>query len=141
MAIQFKASSKSADAPEIEDGRYAAIFKGVSEKVLTNSQYGNGEVWIWAFEVNDGGDLIDLEGLTSRSLNITSKTTPKAVKYLKGLLTKVEWAAFLEGEGFDAKALMDRKCQVDIEHNDNGWPQIVGIAAAAPKRKPVADED
>ena len=144
MTIQFKASSKSADAPEIDDGRYPAIFRGVAEKTLEKSQYGNGDVWIWAFEVNDGGDLLDLEAMTSRSLNTTSKTTPKAVRYLKGLLTKAEWAAFLEGQGFDAKSLMDRKCEVDVEHNDNGWPQIANVLPApAGKRKaaPVDDDD
>ena len=141
MAIQFKASSKSADAPEIDDGVYPALFKGISEKVLDKSQYGNGEVWIWRGEVNDGGDLIDLEMMTSRSLNITSKTTPKAVKNLKGLLTKPEWAGFLEGEGFDAADLLDRPCQVEVIHNDNGWPQIAAFMPKVAKRKPAADDD
>ena len=150
MTIQFKASSKSADAPEIEDGLYQATFKGIVEKKFENSQYptepdGSSIGWLWQFELVDQGDLVDLDSVTSQNMNVTSKKVPGAVRNLKGLLTRAEWATFLDGEGFDAPALIGRKCQVQVENDEkSGWPRIIAVIAMPTSKKkaaPVDDDD
>lgn len=131
MGITFAASSKSADAPDIEPGVYPADFNGVRADTIENSQYGNGDIFSWEFTVFDQGDPVEVRGTTSRSLNTKSKTTPTAVRWLKSLLNKAEWAKFEAGDGLDADELVGRRCQVQVEIKDSGWPKIVNVLPAA----------
>lgn len=131
MGVTFTASTKSAGAPEIEAGVYPADFDGVKEDFIENSQYGNGDIFAWSFTVYDQGDPVPVQGTTSRSLNTKSKTTPTAVRWLKAILTKSEYAQFEAGEGIDAGALLGRRVQVQIEIKDSGWPKVVNVLPAA----------
>ena len=131
MGITFNASSKSADAPDIEEGTYPADFESIAEDHIDKSQFGSGDIWVWRFTAYDQGDPVKVEATSSRNLNIKSKTTPTAVRYLKGLCTKQEFQAFLNGDGFDAEKLVGRRCQVEIEIKDSGWPKVVNVMPAA----------
>lgn len=134
------ATQKSADAPDIEGGLYDARFESLTTKFIEGGQYGDGDRFVWAFTLldddgavmYDGGDPIEVDALTSMSLNTESKTTPKAVRFLKALCTEGEFEAFVNGEGLDTDALVGRTAQVDITIRDNGWPTVANVL---PKRK------
>lgn len=141
--FQFNATSVAADAPNVEAGIYDAKFDGVAKKYVTGGQYGDGDRFEWAFTLldDDGsvlydeGDPIEVTGLTSTSTNIASKTTPRAVRYLKALMTPAEFAAFEAGEGPMASALVGRKVQVEVAIKDNGWPTIANVLPARKTRR------
>jgi diphthamide synthase subunit DPH2 len=101
MGFTFEATTKAADAPDIEGGMY---------------------------------DPLHVDGLTSKSLNVLSETQPRAVRYLKALLTEGEFDSFKEGNGFDAAGLNERKAQVEVAINAKGWPQIVNVLPARRRR-------
>jgi hypothetical protein len=139
MGITFAASSSSAEAPDIEAGLYDARFDGVDEGHIDNSQFGNGDVFFWHFTLFEDGKAIHLDGdpepltidgTTSRSVNTKSKTTPRAVRWLKGLMTGEEFGAFEAGEGVDAEALDGRMCQVQVVIKESGWPKVDDVIAA-----------
>lgn len=139
----FTATSKSADAPDIEAGMYDATFDGVSVKFIEGGQYGDGDRFEWAFTLldDDGavlydeGDPVEVTALTSMSTNVASKTQPKAVRFLKALMEPKEFAAFEAGDGIEEKALLGRKVQVEIAINDNGWPKVVNVLPARQSRR------
>jgi hypothetical protein len=142
VGITFKATSKSADAPDIEAGMYDARFDGVAVKFITGGQYGDGDRFEWAFTLLDDegavlyedGDPIEINGLTSTSTNVLSKTTPRAVRYLKALMSAAEFGAFEAGEGIDEKALLGRTVQVEVAIKDSGWPTIANVLPARKAR-------
>lgn len=149
MGTTFTATSKAADAPDIEGGIYDARFDGIDTKLIKGGQYQkdpNGDPkFEWSFTLmEDGkvlyeeGEPVELSGLTGISTNIASKTTPAAVRYLKALMTAVEFSAFEAGEGVDAEALLGRIVQVEIVIKDNGWPTITNVLAAPRKRGKAA---
>lgn len=154
MSLTFTATSKSADAPNVEPGICDARFDGVAVKFITGGMYGDGDRFEWAFTLldddgeilYDGGDPVELTGLTSTSTNVASKTQPRAVRYLKALMTPAEFASFEAGEGIDEKSLLGRTVQVEVAIKDNGWPTIANVLPARKARKqakaPVTvDED
>lgn len=142
VGTTFTAQSKSADAPDIEAGVYDATFDGVEVKFIKGGQYGDGERFEWQFtlvdddgaELYDEGEPIEVTGLTSQSTNITSKTQPRAVRYLKALMTPSEFAQFEAGEGINEDALLKRVIQVELAIKDNGWPSVVNVMPARKKR-------
>jgi hypothetical protein len=138
--IVFAGTSKAADAPDIEAGFYDARFDGIDKKFIKGGQFGDGDRFEWAMTLLDDegevlyfeGEPVELTGLTSLSMNVVSSTVPKAVKYLKALMTPQEFAAFEAGEGIEPKALLGRVVQAEVAIKDNGWPTIVNIL---PKRQ------
>lgn len=140
--IVFAGTSKAADAPDIESGFYDGKFDGISTKYVEGGQFGDGDRYVWAFTLldDDGavlydeGEAVEVEGLTSLSLNVASKTVPKAVKYLKALMTTEEFATFEAGNGVDAKALVGRVVQVEVTIKDNGWPTITNVLPPRKRR-------
>lgn len=140
MGKTFTATTKSAEAPDVEGGLYDAKFNGVTVRRFEGGQYGDGDRYVWSFVLldDDGdvmydeGDPVEVDGLTSTSTNVLSKTTPKAVRFLKALMTPAEFAAFEGGEGIDEDSLIGRVVQVDVAIRDNGWPTISNVL---PKRK------
>lgn len=157
---QFQATTKAATAPNIEAAVYDGLFVGVEAKRIKGGQFTkdveNGDPKLeWNFklldddgrvirndneESDDYGKPVIVSKLTSTSFNIASKTTPGAVKLLKALLTAPEFSAFENGEGTpdsetdtDEGGLLNRKCQVEVFINDNGWP---GVGNVMPPRKP-----
>jgi hypothetical protein len=151
MGLTLAGTSRAADAPNIEGGIYDARFEGVSTKFITGGQFGDGERFEWAFTLlddagdplYDDGDTIEVTGLTSLSTNVASKTQPRAVRYLKAIMTPAEFASFSAGEGVDAEALVGRVVQVEVGIKDNGWPTIASVLPARKKRvaSKAVDED
>lgn len=146
MGTMFQATTKSATAPDIEAGVFDASFDGVSTKFIEGGLYGDGDRFEWAFTLYEDGEVlyeereenprfgepIQVTGLTSLSTNVLSKTTPKAVRYLKAIMTAPEFASFEAGEGVDEKALVGRMVQVEVAIKDSGWP---GVASVLPAKK------
>lgn len=134
MGITFTATTKGADAPEIEDGIYPADFDGAVQESHPDwagkNKFGgddDGERIRWDFTLFDQGDPVPVNILSNLNFNVKSKTVPLAVRILKGLLTKAEYVAFEAGSSPDADSLQGRRCQVQIEHNENGWPKIIAV--------------
>ena len=142
MGRTFTATSKAADAPNIEAGMYDGRFDGVEVKFIKGGMYGDGDRFEWAFTLVDDegavlydeGEPVEVTGLTSQSTNTASKTVPRAVRYLKALMTPAEYAKFEAGEGVDEDALLGRIAQVEVAINDNGWPTVANVIAARVKR-------
>jgi hypothetical protein len=145
MGTTFTATSKAAEAPNVEEGMYDARFDGVSSKRVKGGLYTkdteNGDLKLeWAFtllddggsDLYDDGDVIVLSKLTGVGFNIASKTVPQEVRVLKALATPAEFAKFEAGEGVDEESLVGRKCQVEVFVKENGWP---GIGNVIPARK------
>lgn len=166
---QFHASTKAADAPDIEGGMYDALFDRAEGKLVKGGQYTRDTVkgdpkleWFFTLLDDDGavirnedddserfGEAIQVSKLTGVGFNIASKTTPQENRILKALLTEAEYAAFEAGEGTpeaekDAPAgLKGRKVQVEVFIKDNGWPGVGNVIAARKpkgrKAQPVED--
>lgn len=141
MGVTFAGSTTSAGAPNIEAGIYEARFDGVAPKTVPNSQFGNGESLEWTFTLfedgkvlYDEGEPIEVTGLTSLSMNVKSKTVPRGVKYLKGLMTKQEYALFEAEQPTPAEALVGRFCQLIISIKDTGWPKVDDVLPAKSKK-------
>lgn len=138
----FAATSKSADAPNVDAGIYDARFDGVEKKFVEGGQFGDGDRLAWAFTLlddegavlYDDGEPLEIDGLTSMSTNVHSKTTPKAVRYLKALMTPEEFAGFSEGKGVPSGALIGRVVQVEVAIRDSGWPTIANVLPPRQKR-------
>ena len=154
MGITFIATSKSADAPDIEPGLYDARFDGVAVKFITGGQYGDGDRFEWSFTLLDDeaavmydkGEPVEVTGLTSTSTNVLSKTKPRAVRYLQALMSPGEYGAFVAGEGVDEKSLLGRTVQVEVAIRDSGWPAIANVLAARKARpakaaRPAIEDD
>ena len=132
--LSFAGTTKAANAPDIGEGIFEAEFIGVEAKVLEESRF-DPEVYIWSFHLFDeDGDLIRHEGealvvdrLTSRSLNVNSKTVQGAVKVLKALMTKAEFASFSEGGAIDASSLDRRRVKAVVTIRESGWPTIADV--------------
>jgi hypothetical protein len=140
--LTFTATSKAADAPDVEGGIYDGRFDGVSTKHIEGGMYGGGDRFEWSFTLlddsgavlYDAGDPVVVTGLSSTSTNVASKTTPRAVRYLKALCTPAEFAAFEAGEGLDEKNLVGRVVQVEVAIKENGWPTIANVLPARKQR-------
>ena len=151
MGQKFAASTKSADAPDIEAGLYDGRLDSIDVKFIEGGQYGDGDRFVWTFTLldddgsvlYDDGDPIEVDALTSMSLNTKSKTTPKAVRFFKALATTAEFEAFENGDPIDSDALVGRIAQVDVYLRDSGWPSIANVLPKrkARKSRPVTSED
>ena len=148
----FQATQRSADAPDIEAGVYDASFVGVTKKYIEGGMYGGGDRLEWTFAlldddgsaIYDNGDAVEVNGLTSMSTNTTSKTQPRAVRYLKALMSTAEFAQFVAGEGMNASDLIGRVVQVEVIIKDSGWPSIANVLPPRRKRRAtptVVDEE
>lgn len=167
MSFTFTATGSSAEAPygpegrPLEGGMYDAQFVGIEDKTIPSSQF-DPEVREWAFLLldDDGealqafdkdgdikykdGDPVEVvaNGLTSRSLNVRSKTQPKGLRWLKSLLTKDEYEDFVkyaesngtEGSVVTSDDLQNRKAQVEVAIKDNGWPAVVNVLPPRTRR-------
>lgn len=154
MGTVFTATSKAAEAPEVDEAMYDMRFDGTDTKRVKGGQYTKdtekGDLKIvWQFtlldddgdpirEDRDGhenfGKPIQLEKLTGTGFNIASKTVPAEVKVLKALQTPAEFAAFEAGEGVKEADLIGRIVQGEVFVKENGWPGIGNIIAARKKR-------
>ena len=140
MGTTFTATSKAAEAPNVEEGMYDATFTGVESKRVKGGLYTkdteNGDLKLeWGFallddegnELYDEGDPVVLSKLTGVGFNIASKTVPQEVRVLKALLTPAEFANFEAGNGLDEASL-------EVFVKENGWPGIGNVIAARKAR-------
>lgn len=147
MGTTFTATSKAAEAPNVEEGMYDARFDGTESKRVKGGLYTkdteNGDLKLeWKFtllddegnELYDDGEPIELSKLTGTGFNIASKTVPQEVRVLKALLSPAEYAKFEAGEGVDEEAMLGRKVQVEVFVKENGWPGIGNVIAARKAR-------
>jgi len=136
------AITKSADAPDVEAGFYDARFEGVSKKFIEGGIYGDGDRYIWLFTLlDDDGEVlydektrdpIQVDHMTSLSLNKNSKTKPKALRVMNALMGDAAYTEWVDGESaLDTDALIGRIVQVELYLRENGWPSIASIL---PKR-------
>lgn len=149
-------TTAASTAPEIEDGLYVARFNDIYHKVH--------EDWAQAKDKfgkpDDGGrfhfnvtildedrnpvvpetaespdDTLDLEAMTR---NMSSHEKAKSHMFLKGVLTPVEfqmWLASTAEEPADLSAVEGRAVNVQVSHNDGGWPQIEAFLGPAKVKK------
>jgi hypothetical protein len=148
MGTTFTASSKAAEAPNVDEGMYDARFDGTASKRVKGGLYTkdteNGDLKLeWSFTLlDDEGEVLYDEGepvvlskLTGVGFNIASKTVPQEVRVLKALLTPAEFASFEAGEGVDEEAMKGRIVQVEVFVKENGWPGIGNVIPARKARK------
>lgn len=150
----YQATSKAAEAPDVEEAMYDGILVGVAAKRVKGGQYTkdtqNGDPKLeWTFRLldgegnvlYDGGDPVEVSKLTGVGFNTASKTVPQEVRVLKALLTKAEFSAFEEGEGTPDDAvqapegLLGRKAQLEVFVKENGWPGIGNVVAPSGGQK------
>lgn len=135
----------SANIPEVDDGLQLSIFRGMRieshpEWKTESNNYGkpdNGDRVRFDFELVDpetgailfgeDGDPITISPLTSVAFGERSK----AYGYLKGLLTKAEIAFIDAKEPLDSDSIVDRPCNLNISHNEKGWPQVENVLPAS----------
>lgn len=142
MGLTFAASSTDAKAPNIElPAIYDARFDAVREDSIEASKF-DPECFIWGFTlfedgeaIYDEGEPVTVEGVTSRSVNTKSKTTPRAVRYLKALMTADEFEGFLNEEPVKADDLIGRFVQVSLIKKESGWPKVEDVLPARRSRK------
>lgn len=148
----YQATSKAADAPDIEAAMYDLVFVKSEGKRIKGGQYTkdtvNGDPKLeLTFNVvsnddedpgliyGDDGDAIELTKLVGTGFNTASKTVPSEVLFLKAILTKAEFDAFVNGDGtpddeVDApEGLRGRVIQGEVFVKDSGWPGIGSLVA------------
>lgn len=147
----YQATSKAADAPDIEPAGYDLVFVRSEAKRVKGGQYTkdavNGDPKLeLVFNVvsndedspgliYDGGDPIEVSKLVGTGFNVTSKTTPSEVLFLKAILTAAEFAAFTEGKGTPddevnaPEGLVGRVVQGEVFVKENGWPGVGALFA------------
>jgi len=148
MGNTFQATSKAAEAPDIEAGIYDLRFDGTTKTSLKTGQYVkdtvNGDPKLeWHFTVldedgeviYDDGDPVEVQTLTGVRFNITSKVVPGEVKVLKAILTPAEFTSFMDGNGTEEDKLLGRVVQGEIFVKENGWLGLTNIIPARKSRK------
>lgn len=147
----YQATSKAADAPDIEAAGYDLVFVRSESKRVKGGQYTkdtvNGDLkleLIFNVVSNDDenpgliyqdGDAVEVSKLVGTGFNVTSKTTPSEVLFLKAICTASEFAAFTEGKGSpddeaDApEGLRGRVVQGEVFVKENGWPGVGALFA------------
>jgi hypothetical protein len=147
----YQATSKAADAPDIEAAMYDLVFVRSEAKKVKGGQYTKDAVngdpkleLVFNAISNDEdepgllyheGDPIEVSKLVGVGFNINSKTTPGEVLFLKAILTAAEYAKFEAGEGtpddeVDAPTgLRGRVVQGEVFVKENGWPGVGTLVA------------
>jgi hypothetical protein len=147
----YQATSRAANAPDIEAAGYDLVFVRSEAKLIKGGQYlkdkVNGDPKLELYfnvisndDENPGlmfedGQAIEVSRLVGTGFNTTSKTTPGEVLFLKAILTKSEYEAFIEGAGTpddeeDAPAgLVGRVVQGEVYVKDDGWPGVGSLFA------------
>jgi hypothetical protein len=148
----YQATSKAADAPSIEPAGYDLVFVRMEQKRIKGGMYTkdtvNGDLKLEPFFnvvsnddeapgllLNEDSTPIEVSKLLGTGFNVTSKTTPSEVLFLKAILTAGEFAAFVDGKGTpddeeDAPAgLVGRFVQGEVYNNDKGWPGLGALFA------------
>lgn len=153
------ASSSAGSAPEIEDGLYVALFRDIEPRehpdwAREKDAFGksdDGKRFHFIFTILDEDrkpvlkqdaespdDTLDLEAMTR---NMSSHEKSNAYALLKGILTKAEFDLWLNTGKGDAEAdtawaaaaekVGNRAVNVQVEHNEKGWPQVAATLGPA----------
>ena len=153
-------TSSGGSAPQIEDGLYVARFNDIYYKVHEDwaqekDKFGkadDGGRFHFSFTIldeerkpvllddaEDPDETLDLEALTR---NMSSHEKANSYALLKGILTATEfaaWAASTPDSPADLSGVANRHVNVQVLHNDKGWPYIAQTVgpAKAPKVAPA----
>lgn len=147
----YQATSKAADAPNIEAAGYDLVFVRSESKRIKGGQYTKNTVegdlkleLVFNVVSNDDeqpglmyedGDAIVVNKLVGTGFNTTSKTTPSEVLFLKAICTAAEFQAFLDGQGTPddelnaPEGLVGRVVQGEVFVKDNGYPGVGAVFA------------
>jgi hypothetical protein len=153
----YQAGSGSADAPKnIESAGYDLVYVRTEAKTIAGGKFTKNKVdgdpkleltfyvasnddeapglLLWQEGENEGKP-IEVNKLVGVGFNTQSKTVPAEVLFLKAILTKTEYDAFLNGESTpddeeDApRGLVGRVVQGEVFIKDSGWPGIGALFA------------
>jgi len=147
----YQATSRAANAPDIEAAGYDLVFVRLEEKLIKGGQYlkdkvkGDPKLELFFNVVSnddenpglmyEDGEPIEVSRLVGVGFNTASKTVPGEVLFLKAISTAAEYAAFLEGgpspdDSIDAPAgLVGRVVQGEVYVKDDGWPGVGALFA------------
>lgn len=152
-------TSSAGSAPVIEDGLFVASFNDIWHKVheawaTPKDAFGkpdDGGRFHFGFTILDDernpvvkedadspDDTLDLEAMT-RNMSSHEKANSHAI--LKGILTPVEfqqWVASTPDSPADLSAVAGRHVNVQVAHNDKGWPYIAATLGPAKPLKAKA---
>lgn len=151
MGTSFLASTKTAEAPDIEGGVYDGKLVRIEDKVLKGGQFQknpDGDPKLaWVFQLlDDAGEaiyasygeeekIVEVDKLTGTGFNTAASNTPAEVLIMKALLTGAEYAEWEAGSAeFGRDELIGRKGQVEVVFNKNGYPVIDKVIAARKAR-------
>ena len=133
MGLKFTVES---GVPDVEDGMYDASLAGIALKTW-DSPDGTREFLVWTFDVNYGGEVVALDGTSSKMFSPKSK----GFEWVSGLLGRAPGV----GDDIDVDALVGTACRVLIAKDKNGYPKVDKVLAAskraaqpAPAKAPVA---
>lgn len=144
--MNIPAPVASGSAPEIEDGLYVAQFVDITYRVVDQfktdrDKFGKPDDggrydFIATILDSDGNPvLMDEEDPTvtldlrqAKSVKLfSSDERSNSYAYLKGILTPAEfqsWLVSTADDPVDLSKVAGRKVNVQVGHNEKGWPQI-----------------
>lgn len=155
--MNIPAPTKSGgSAPQIEDGLYVARFNDIYHQVhedwaQAKDKFGkadDGGRFHFDFTMLDDERkpvlLVDVKedaedpteefNLQALTRNMSSHEKANSHAIMKGILTPAEFAAWLastEENPADLSAVADREVNVQVAHNDKGWPFIAATLGPA----------
>lgn len=157
--MNIPAPTKGGTIPQIEDGLYVARFDDIYHKVhegwaTPKDRFGKPDDGgrfhfkatildedrnpVMLVDVNpDAEDPTEEFALECMTRNMSSDERANSYAYLKGILTTAEfdlWSASTPEAPADLSAVAGRLVNIQVSHNDKGWPQIeafLGPAKAA----------
>lgn len=154
MPFYLPTAKAGAGAPDVEDGLALARLDKIEERlveewVTDSDKYGNpNDGWVidLSFTLVDmDREVIYQDGdpITLRQAKVCKRASGMGKKsnlyaYVRGMMTPQEFAlieAATPEEPVDSSFIFGRVYNVQISHNDNGWPQVEAVIgpAKAPK--------
>ena len=137
--MALKATVQEGKGLQVEAGTYTIRCLDVKEDHLANSQFGNGDVYRWTFEVQDGdgpmedeeGEPISLDGVSDRKLTPNNKTTRWVEAFGIGLEV---------GDEVDLEDCIDKRClaMIGVKDTDKGKFNTIDTLMPLPKGKVAA---
>jgi len=157
MGFNIPAPVAGGDIPEIEDGLYKARFDDINMRVVESfitekDKFGKpddgtrfdflatilddeGEPALKNAEDPDSGEMQLRQAKSVKSFS--SDDRANSYFYLKGILTPSEFAAWLASTAenpVDLSGVAGRVVNVQVSHNEKGWPQIEAFLGPVGKK-------
>jgi hypothetical protein len=152
------APTASGSIPEIEDGLYVARFNDITQRVVEafktdKDKFGKPDDGVrfdfsatilddegqpvLRSDAEDPDQTLDLRQAKSVKV-FSSDERSNSYFYLKGILTPGEFQSWLNStpeNPVDLSGVAGRLVNVQVTHNDKGWPQIEAFLGPAKKGK------